>query len=159
VVSRKTAAEVGWFHPHLLTFIVLASPLARERSSWSFVAEPRPDDVTPKKPQSFDVSTVKDAALKTKEGNGSTPTNKDARGAAAAAAASAAAAAEKAASAAEKAASVVEAFTTLKQKRELRDALKEAIEEESDEEEKGELKARYKKAKRAYLDACDPEVK
>jgi hypothetical protein len=137
VVSRKTAAEVGWFHPHLLTFIVLASPLARERSSWSFVAEPRPDDVTPKKPQSFDVSTVKDAALKTKEGNGSTPTNKDARGAAAAAAASAAAAAEKAASAAEKAASVVEAFTTLKQKRELRDALKEAIEEESDEKKKG----------------------
>jgi hypothetical protein len=130
VVSRKTAAEVGWFHPHLLTFIVLASPLARERSSWSFVAEPRPDDVTPKKPQSFDVSTVKDAALKTKEGNGSTPTNKDARGAAAAAAASAAAAAEEAAS-------VVEAFTTLKQKHELRDALKEAIEEESDEKKKG----------------------
>jgi len=29
------------------------------------------------------------------------------------------------------------------------------MEEESDEEEKGELKARYKKAKRAYLDACD----
>jgi hypothetical protein len=60
----------------------------------------------------------------------STPTNKDARGAAAAAAASAAAAAEEAAS-------VVEAFTTLKQKHELRDALKEAIEEESDEKKKG----------------------
>ena len=99
------------------------------------MAEPRPDDVTPKKPQSFDVSTVKDAALKNKEGNGGTPTTKDLRGAAATAAASAAAAAEKAASAVEK-------------KRELRDALKEAIEEESDEEEKKELKARYQKASR-----------
>jgi hypothetical protein len=101
------------------------------------VAEPRPDDVTPKKSQSFDVSTVKDAALKYKKGNGDAPRTKDARGAAAAAAASAAAAAEKAASAAEKSASAVEAFTTLKQKRELRDALKEAMEKESDEEEKG----------------------
>ena len=50
---------------------LLASPLARERSSRSVVAEPRPDDVTPKKLQLFDVSTVKDAALKKKEGNGS----------------------------------------------------------------------------------------
>jgi len=33
------------------------------------------------------------------------------------------------------------------------------MEEESDEEEKGKLKARYKKAKRAYLDACDPGIK
>jgi hypothetical protein len=70
LVSRKTAVEVGWYHPHILTFIVLASPLARERPSWSVVAEPWPDDVTPKKPQSVDVSTVKDAALKNKEENG-----------------------------------------------------------------------------------------
>jgi len=67
--------------------------------------------------------------------------------------------AEKSATAAEKSASAVEAFTTLKQKRGVRGALKEATEEESDEEEKGELKVLYKKAKRAYLDACDPEVK
>ena len=63
VVSRKTAVEVGWYHPHLLAFILLASPLARERSPWSIVAERRPSEQTPQKPQSFDVSTVKNAAL------------------------------------------------------------------------------------------------
>ena len=63
VVSRKTAAEVGWYHPHLLAFILLASPLARERSPWSIVAERRPSEQTLQKPQSFDVSTVKNAAL------------------------------------------------------------------------------------------------
>jgi hypothetical protein len=34
------------------------------------------------------------------------------------------------------------------------------LKEESDEKEKGELKARYKKAKLAHFDACDPpEIK
>ena len=156
VVSRKTAAEVGWYHPHLLAFILLASPLARERSPWSIVAERRPSEQTPQKSQSFDVSTVKNAALINQETKRGSPSTKDARAAeSATAVTAAAAAAEKAATAAEKSASAVEALATLKQKRELRDALKEAMEEESDEEEKGELKARYKKAKRAYLDACD----
>jgi len=76
--------------------------LARERSPSSIVAERRPSEQSPEKPQSFDVSTVKDATLINKETRRGSPSTKDARAAASATAVTAAAAAaEKAATAAD----------------------------------------------------------
>jgi hypothetical protein len=76
--------------------------LARERSPSSIVAERRPSEQSPEKPQSFDVSTVKDAALINQETKRGSPSTKDARAAASATAVTAAAAAaEKAAAAGE----------------------------------------------------------
>lgn len=164
--TDKDAATLGWYHPHLLTFFVCASPLARERSAWSIVAEAvHPAEVPKRSLEPFDVNVVKEVASKNQFGNVVTPNSKEssskskknAQMAAANMATEACIAAEKAATAAEKAANAVESFTTRRNKRDLCDALQETLANESDDEEKVKLKARLKKARSDYLALLENE--
>lgn len=158
-VLPKSAAPVGWYSPYLLVFLVCASPLARQRSAWSMVAEAAPTLPTPTKPCNFfDVTTVKNAASDETGGGVRTPKTKEgARGAIGASSAQAAAAAESAAAAAQKAADVLEAAAKRKRLRELCAALIEAVDEELDPKKKEELNERLKKAKSEHLTACETE--
>ena len=77
-VLPKSATTIGWYHPYLLAFFVCASPLARQRSAWSMVAEAAPPGETPTKLRKpFDVSTITDAASENKEGGVGTPKTKE----------------------------------------------------------------------------------
>lgn len=143
LLAKAAAITSGWYHPHLLTFIVFASPFARQRSNWAMVdLQEDSESPTPKKRAAFDVSAVSAAAVLAKvDKEDKSPKTKEARAAAAAAAAAAEAAKE------------VKRFSEDKNRRDLIEALEEAVDEEEDPVLKEELKKELKEAKKLRLEA------